>query len=214
MRKREFLRELRKRLNRTGCRETEDIVEYYDELIEDTIDRTGKREEDVVYDLGPISDIVIRVNTGRGTATESRESRIRYDEYEGEEKGKPVRENKSRKKEKSGSVLIGVLVAVLTFPIWFGILMALVGIVIGAVCAGIGIGIAGICFIGYGICTLGAGFANALFQIGLGIVFIGLTFILAPLLVKIISGLMKLVIRFVKWLMGLSDSKRRTCYEN
>lgn len=211
MRKREFLRELRKRLNRTGCRETEDIVEYYDELIEDTIDRTGKREEDVIYDLGPISDIVIRVNSGRGAA--AGEGRIRYDEYEPEERRKPVKKAKAKRK-RGGSVVIGVLLAGLTFPIWFVILVALVGIIIGAIGAGIGIGIAGISFIGYGITTLGTGFANALFQIGLGILFIGLTFILAPILIKIIAALIKLVIRFVKWLMGLSDSGRRTCYEN
>lgn len=212
MRKREFLRELRNRLNRTGCRETEDIIEYYDELIEDTIERTGKREEDVIYDLGHISDIVLRVNTGQ-RPVEQEEKRIRYDEYEKEERTIPTKKTEKRGR-KSGSVLIGVLIAVLTFPIWFGILVALVGIIIGAVGAGIGIGIGGIIFIGYGISTLSAGLANALFQIGLGIIFIGLTLILAPLLVKIISALMKLVIRFVKWLLGLSNSRRRTCYEN
>ncbi len=210
MRKREFLRELRVRLNRIGCRDVEDVVEYYDELIEDTIDRTGKREEEVIYDLGPISEIVLRVNPNKGNSSSTgRNEKIHYDEYESQ----PVKKEPKHKK-KSSSIAIGVLIAVITSPIWLSVIIALIGIVIAAVCAGIGIGIAGIACIGYGISTMGVGFANALFQIGLGVIFIGLTFIIAPLLVKIITWFIKLIIKFVKWLLGISSERKRMCYEN
>lgn len=208
MRKREFLKELRIRLNRIEYRDVEDVIAYYDELIEDTIDRTGKREEEVVADLGPISEIVLRVNPNKGSSA-GKEEKIKYDEYE-ERQEKKVHKTK----QQSGGSAAGIIVALLTSPIWLGILIILIAVIIGAIGAGIGIAIAGIACIGYGITTFGAGFANALFQIGTGIILIGLTFVLAPLLIKIISWLMKLIVKFVKWLFGVSSERKRACYEN
>ena len=65
MRKKTFLKELRNRLEKNKCKDVDDVIQYYDELIEDTIDRTNRSEDDVVYDLGPISEIVARVTNNR-----------------------------------------------------------------------------------------------------------------------------------------------------
>ena len=84
MRKRTFLKELRNRLENNNCKDIEDVIQYYDELIEDTIDRTGRSEDDVVYDLGPISEIVARVTNNRNSEKEyfERDNKIHYDELD------------------------------------------------------------------------------------------------------------------------------------
>lgn len=65
MRKREFIRELSRRLGDMPEKERENVIDYYDELIEDTIERTNKSEEEVIYELGSINDIVKRVKPAR-----------------------------------------------------------------------------------------------------------------------------------------------------
>lgn len=215
MRKREFLRELRTRLERIDCREIEDVLEYYDELIEDTIDRTGKSEEEVVRDLGPIRDIILRVNPSkevRGT----RDDKIYYDEYKSDDSTRryePRHDIERRAKPKKKNYFVRALIAIITFPIWFTILAVLVALIIAAVAAGIGIGLAGISYIVYGIVHFRASTGNAIFQCGVGVVAIAIALILAPLLIKIVGFLVKLVIRFVKSLVGISK-KRSYSYEN
>lgn len=62
MRKREFLRRLGQELSHLDRDERNDILDYYDELIEDRIEKTGNSESDVIYDLGEIEDIARRVD--------------------------------------------------------------------------------------------------------------------------------------------------------
>ena len=53
MTKREFLRRLRKKLN---CNDKDDIIAYYNELIEDKMDKTGLTEEEVIDRLDDIEN--------------------------------------------------------------------------------------------------------------------------------------------------------------
>jgi len=57
MRKNEFLRELRKQLGFLSRSEQEEILNYYDELIQDSSDH-GENEKEFIASLGPIEDIV------------------------------------------------------------------------------------------------------------------------------------------------------------
>lgn len=210
MRKREFLKELRLRLNRIECDETEDIVGYYEELIEDTIDRTGKTEEEVVYDLGPISEIIIRVNPKETEKVE----KIKYDAFEeGENVPERIPDSKQSTKKEKGNHRI--LILILTSPLWLVVLFVIGVAMLCSVAVGIGIAIAGISSVGYGITILGAQLANALFRIGLGVACIGGALIAMPIIMKIIALLGKLTIRFVRWLNPFSNSKKqRLSYEN
>lgn len=74
MTKREFLRRLRKKLN---CNDKDDIIAYYNELIEDKMDKTGLTEEEVIDRLDDIDDIVRKTNSQSGVY-----QKIKYDEDE------------------------------------------------------------------------------------------------------------------------------------
>lgn len=96
MRKREFMRDLESRLTHLDRAERENVLAYYDELIEDKIERTGMSEEQVIYNLGPLSDIARRasINTKRDPFVEERpQSRIKIDEsdlFDDEEKEETI----------------------------------------------------------------------------------------------------------------------------
>lgn len=226
MRKREFIRELSRRLGDMPEKERENVIDYYDELIEDTIERTNKSEEEVIYELGSINDIVKRVKPARekihyeeeiieiddeDIIREERDS----DDYEEYKKFKAQQARKAARKEKvevkeevsnkksdnsDGSLIIAkVLILILTFPIWFGLMSGLIGCIIGFTAAGIGIGVGGVASIIIGVSTFASSVTNAIFYIGVGLALIGLACIIFPLLVKFVVFLFKLLVRFIKW---------------
>lgn len=215
MRKREFLRELSRRLNNMDRHEANDIIEYYDELIEDTIERTGRREEDVIYDLGSIAEIVKRVNPSKYNINEEKSEKIRYDEFEDEEvKSEKIRKSKTKKEKVIGVVksnsFLGVVLTIITFPIWFPIMMAIIGVIIGIAVAGIALVIGGIaCFI-YGIVQAGGSLGFGLFYVGTGVLLIGLSCIFIPLIVKLLTWIINLICKGIKALCV----RRRLVYEN
>lgn len=206
MKKREFLRKLSKRLDYLSKREVDDILDYYDELIEDTIDRTGKREEDVIYDLGPIDEIVRKVNPNRTY------EKIRYEEDE------PIRPSKkryyARKKESSPRTLAVIIILLLLFPVWFAVCTVLLSLMIASIAAGIGIILGGGFSIFGGIMNMSSHLTNAIFQVGTGVLLIGVSFLLVPLLLKICSLIFKLFIKFFRWLFGIASDRREVIYEN
>lgn len=169
MRKREFLRELSNRISHIEKTERDNIINYYDELIEDTIERSGETEEQVIYNLGTLNDIVRRLNLNN---INNNYKRIVVDDILEEEMNKPkindapkqeaIKEettSKSMDKEekvvveevketpkkkmtnKQKNALIIVLVAVITFPIWISVVSSVLGVTIGLLAAGLGIAI-------------------------------------------------------------------------
>lgn len=217
MRKREFLNQLRRRLNEEKCNDVDDIVSYYDELIEDTIERTGEYEETVVKELGSIEDIVIRVNPSAKAKNRNTE-RIYYDEYESNDNSKKeIRNTKpvKTKAKKDDDVAIKIIIAIVTAPLWIGAIIVLAAVIFSAAVAGIAVGITGVVSIIQGIIAISSGLGNALFQMGVGCILCGLATLGAPLIIKIITVLIKAIIAFVKWLFGaLNNSGRRMAYEN
>ena len=81
MSKQEFLKQLAFRLHHLQVEERNDIINYYDELIEDKKDREGLDEEAIIKELGSLDDIAKRV------APKGSEVKIHYDEEKEEEKG-------------------------------------------------------------------------------------------------------------------------------
>ena len=63
MNKVEFLNELSSYLSSLSKSERDDLIQYYDELIEDRKERTNQSEEEIIASLGSIDEIV-RKTTG------------------------------------------------------------------------------------------------------------------------------------------------------
>ena len=205
MRKREFLRKLNSRLSHLDRSEREDILDYYDELIEDSIDRTGKTEAEVIYDLGELDDIVRRVDPYH-------RSKMRYDEFE-EEKEKQVDRKRDvpRRKEKSGNAASSLWRTLLTIlKVIFFIALTIACFVVFI--SGIGIFFGGIYMIIVSALNFDDGFTITLFRIGVGIGMMGGTCIVIPLILKILSWIWKVIRSFLN---ALSGKKRRNyAYEN
>ncbi len=98
MRKREFLRRLGQELSHLDRDERNDILDYYDELIEDRIEKTGNSESDVIYDLGEIEDIARRVDP-------THRRKFKYEEEE------ELPRKKSRRRRSSKSV-VGIILSI------------------------------------------------------------------------------------------------------
>lgn len=60
-----------------NCNDKDDIIAYYNELIEDKMDKTGLTEEEVIDRLDDIDDIVRKTNSQSGVY-----QKIKYDEDE------------------------------------------------------------------------------------------------------------------------------------
>ena len=197
MNKKEFLDELAYRLSYMDKTEKDDIINYYNELIEDGIE-TGKTESEVIADLGSIDNIIKRVDPNNKNKVN--DDRIYYDEYN--EKTSTEKKPENKKLSRNDKLVLGIVIAAVTFPLWFGLLMGLIGLLIGIVCGSIGIGVAGIACIFSGFAAMSGSFASGLFIAGAGFILMGLDVIIIPLIVKLIKWLIGLVIKFIKWLTG------------
>ena len=210
MRKKTFLKELRNRLEKNKCKDVDDVIQYYDELIEDTIDRTNRSEDDVVYDLGPISEIVARVTNNRNPENNyfENDNKIHYDELD--EANSSVNKNTKRKNyysNKKSSNGFKILIGIITMPVWLALIIAYVGVIIGMVISAIALGASSVLCIIHGIALAGVG--NKFFEIGVGVVLFGVTLFFIPLVIKIVTLLFKILIKIVKWLFGSSKGGRR-----
>lgn len=210
MRKKTFLKELRNKLEKNKCKDVDDVIQYYDELIEDTIDRTNRSEDDVVYDLGPISEIVARVTNNRNPENNyfENDNKIHYDELD--EANSSVNKNTKRKNyysNKKSSNGFKILIGILTMPVWLALIIAYVGVIIGMVISAIALGASSVLCIIHGIALAGVG--NKFFEIGVGVVLFGVTLFVIPLVIKIVTLLFKILIKIVKWLFGSSKGGRR-----
>jgi hypothetical protein len=76
MRKNEFLKELKKRLDFFQKGEQEEVVNYYEELIQDALDH-GESEHEFIDQLGPIEDIIVNIKKD-GTFFEKVRSKMSF----------------------------------------------------------------------------------------------------------------------------------------
>lgn len=177
MTKREFLRRLRKKLN---CDDKDDIIAYYNELIEDKMDKTGFTEEEVIDDLDDIDDIVRKTNSQSWVY-----QKIKYDEDE-----------IPKKKHKSSSR--NILTKILYFPmaiVAFALYLALICL---CVSLGLSLGLSGIAMIIFGIINLHTSISQGVIMISLGILSIGLTLIVVPLIYKLVALIITLIKKLYK----------------
>lgn len=177
MTKREFLRRLRKKLN---CDDKDDIIAYYNELIEDKMDKTGLTEEEVIDDLDDIDDIVRKTNGQSGVY-----QKIKYDED-----AIP----KKKRKSSSGNILTKILyfpMAIVAFALYLALICLCVSL-------GLSLGLSGIAMIIFGIINLHTSISQGIIMISLGILSIGLTLIVVPLIYKLVALIITLIKKLYK----------------
>lgn len=177
MTKREFLRRLRKKLN---CDDKDDIIAYYNELIEDKMDKTGLAEEEVIDNLDDIDDIVRKTNGQSGVY-----QKIKYDEDE---------IPKKKRKSSSGNILTKILyfpMAIVAFALYLALICLCVSL-------GLSLGLSGIAMIIFGIINLQTSISQGIIMISLGILSIGLTLIVVPLIYKLVALIITLIKKLYK----------------
>lgn len=177
MTKREFLRRLRKKLN---CNDKDDIIAYYNELIEDKMDKTGLTEEEVIDRLDDIDDIVRKTNGQSGVY-----QKIKYDEDE---------IPKKKRKSSSGNILTKILyfpMAIVAFALYLALICLCVSL-------GLSLGLSGIAMIIFGIINLHTSISQGVIMISLGILSIGLTLIVVPLIYKLVALIITLFKKLYK----------------
>lgn len=223
MSRKEFMEELQVLLEELPVEEREEALRYYESYFEEA----GVEQEQVVLEeLGSAERIAAqilrdyRMENGGGMYTEQG-----YQENENK-KQIPVQyaaEEAKKEKESAGSgititkkglsggaLVVVILLAILTFPIWisilataFGLLMGLfgasIGIVVGFGCGGIG------CLIG-GVAAFAVGILKSFTVpvVGAGLIAIGLLiFGVGCLMIAAVGGIVKLAVWVTTGLVNL-----------
>ena len=174
MNKVEFLNELSSSLSSLSKSERDDLIQYYDELIEDRKERTNQSEEEIIASLGSIDEIV-RKTTG------IKKEKIVIDDPE---IVSSCKKEEPKKKSSSNNTILKAGIFAITFPIWIGLVLGFIGCLIGFFASGVGLGIGGIaCLIG-SFFVLSSSIGEAILYMGCGCILIGLSLIIVPSLIK------------------------------
>ena len=176
MRKVEFLKELEMRLDGLSDGDKKDILNYYQELIEDRMDDKGLLDEEVINELGSIDEIAKKVNPN----------------YQFNNKTTYENESKVNNDNKAAKIICEVVR--ITLLIWLVVL----GIVLSSVIVSI-IGII-VYLIGYGILVLMSKVYVGLILLGIGICLIGLMIIFIPAVSKSMKFIKNYIDRLIKWI--------------
>ena len=220
MSKKEFMEELEVLLQELPKDEREEAIRYYDSYFEEA----GPEQEQVVLEeLGSAGRIAAqilrdyRTEKTAGMYTEqgyqeqenNKQSPICYTAKEGQEKNTEESSGSgvyvTNKGLSGGALVVAILVAILTFPIWISILATAFGLLMGFFGATIGI-VVGFGFGGIG-CLIGgiAAFAVGIFKIftipvvGAGLIAIGLlVFGVGCLMIAAVGG----IIRLAAWIIN------------
>lgn len=184
MNRHEFMNRLEYLLRGIPASERDDALAYYN----DYFDEAGaENEEQVIQELGNPEAVAEKILAD--VQQESREySAPEPDTYESKgwehESATPHATSEKKKMSKSNKILL-IIILVLTFPIWIGVVAALFGVAVGIIGAvfGIVVGFLGAAFglvVGGGVCMV-AGIIRVMAAPIEGLVSIGLGAILAAL---------------------------------
>ena len=174
MNKVEFLNELSSYLSSLSKSERDDLIQYYDELIEDRKERTNQSEEEIIASLGSIDEIV-RKTTG------IKKEKIVIDDPEIVSSYKEI---KSKNKSSNNNTILKIVIIAITFPIWIGLVIGFLGCLIGFFASGVGLGIGGSSLIIGSFFALSSSIGDAILHLGCGFILIGLSLIIVPSLIK------------------------------
>lgn len=204
MNKEEFLRRLEELLWDIPETERREAVEYYRNYFEDA---GPEQEMQIIQELGSPQKVAESIKKDLfGESYQSYQQMHQEEQKEAFERQQ--RENRNLRK------LLILVVAIITFPIWIGILVATVGLLVGAVALVFSLGIAllavigagmvmGFVLAGIGLIKVFTGFlAVGLMAIGLGLLMLALDavglVIAAWVIIKVVPKAIRGIIRLCK----------------
>lgn len=219
MSRKEFMEELQVLLGELPLEEREEAIRYY----ESYFDEAGPEQEQVVLDeLGSAGRIAVqilrdyRMENGNGIYTEQgyqekeseKQTPVKY-ERDGQKAAEGSGITITKKGLSGGSLVLVILIAILTFPIWISLLATAFGLLMGLFGAGIGIvfgcGIGGIaCLLG-GIASFAVGIVKTFTVpvVGAGLVAIALLLFGAGcLMLAAVGGIIKLCLWAAKGILN------------
>ena len=211
MNKYEFLAQLRNALSSVPLEEREAAMSYYEEFFSDAGE---ENEQAVIASLGPPEELARsiinenRKDTTRTSETPSATDTSGFDANTFTPPPTPARQNTGWT---GGQIALIIVLLVLSFPIWIGLVAALFGILIGLFGALIGIIAAfGACAVAALVTGIAAFFtgspASGLFALGISLFFAGLfplaIYPLCKLLVKLTKACCSGIASLVRKLTG------------
>lgn len=206
MSRKEFMEELAMLLGELPVEEREDALRYY----ESYFDEAGTDQEQVVLEeLGSAERVASQILRDYRAERKTEE----YNKAEEQKTGTGTEGSGiyiTKKGLSGGALVVAILVAILTFPIWISILATAFGLLMGFFGASIGI------VVGFGVggigCILGgvAAFAIGIFKsftlpvVGAGLIAIGLlVFGLGCLMIAATGGIIRLAVWIVNGIIKL-----------
>ncbi len=169
MRKDEYLSILSERLRVLPAEEYNDIMEYYKEYFEDA---GIENEEAVVRELGDVELLAKKIiSENMPSATSQNGAYVNGNAFY-PQGGQPYVPYQQQDQGTKNGISTKALIAILTFPLWIGIVAGLFGVVFGFGVASIACLIAGIACIITGCTLLGTSVATCMLFVGAGFIVI------------------------------------------
>lgn len=184
--------------------EKEKVFSYFAEMYADKRD-AGLSEEEIVAEFGAPYDVAQRILNEEGYGTKNC-SRSPAERTEKSESRKEQASGKNKKSLSAGGVVLIVLLCIVCFGPFVGLISAVFGITVGFIAAPIGIIVYGFCTIGAAIGGIVAGYAAPnILLLGIGLATVGAGFMLAPLFFKLISLIWALVKKLFNYIKSLCE---------
>ena len=221
MSRKEFMEELQVLLGELPVEEREEAIRYYESYFEEA---GADQEQVVLEELGSAGRIAAqilrdyRMENGGGVYTEQgyqetendKQTPVQYAEKKQTNKTTGSGVTITKKGLSGGALVVAILLAILTFPIWISILATAFGLLMGLFGASIGItvgfGVGGIgCIIG-GVAAFVVGIVKTITVpvVGAGLIAMGLlAFGVGCLMIAVVGGIIKLAIWIIKGLINL-----------
>lgn len=168
MRKDEYLSILSERLRVLPAEEYNDIMEYYKEYFEDA---GSENEEAVIKELGDVEVLAKKIISENMSSNNSQNGTYVNGDAFYAQSGQsyvPYQQEQGTKNGINGKALI----AILTIPLWIGLIAGLFGVVFGLGVASVGCIIAGIVCIITGCTLLGTSVGTCILFVGVGFIVI------------------------------------------
>ena len=203
MKRKEFLEQLKSRLNRLPDDELNNVLDYYNEIF---LDAGEENEEETAENLGNIDDIARQIYADNNIAPDGKPEFIMdeaaYRKY-GENSSNDSRTATNSQVGSGMSVSGKILLVILLFPIWFPILAAvsavLFSVAVTFIALGFTLGISGAALTAAGIVTVFTAPPIGLITAGTGLVILSLgLFIAKPLFKSVLRGFAS----FLNWLVS------------
>ncbi len=218
MNRREFMEQLRRLLYDIPVKDREEALEYYEGYFDDA---GVENEASVIRELGSPGRIAAEIkaglnsdpNAGEYTDTGYHNTQAGNSEtdsgYRPARYGQASQRNRPKKKMDSGvKTLLIIAFAVISFPIWggllgvvfslvMGIVGILLGLLVGTLFGGIGIAIVSVVLAVVGITNMATSFSLGLAMLGMGMVLLALGIVLLVGFGWLVSKAIPALVRFM-----------------